>query len=173
MYRRGDVGQTADVGRVTRLDDLAKKLGVSERTVRTPTEEGRKVVSTGAWFVMFPKARVPSKEAIMSTLSTIRSAKLTDRGEMEFTVTTDGGSFDVGLNTLSFAVIEAREAVEQNRDALENADEVATYDARLELNFDHRDMARGDIFNPLLTAAERLAKLTSGVVYESNNGVFQ
>lgn len=128
-------------------------------------------MSTGAWFVMFPKARVPTKEAVIATLRSLRSAKVTDRGDMEFTVTTDEGTFDVGLNTLSFVVIESREAVERNRDALENADEVASYDARLELNFDQRDM--GDLFNPLLAAAERLAKLTSGVVYESNNGVFQ
>jgi hypothetical protein len=122
---------------------------------------------------MFPKARVPSKEAVISTLSTIRSAKVTDRGEMEFTVTTDGGSFDVGLNTLSFVLEETRFVVDRNRDALDNADEVATYDARFELNFDQRDMANGDLFNPLLAAAERLAKLTSGVVYESNTGEFQ
>lgn len=128
-------------------------------------------MSTGAWFVMFPKARLPTKEAVIATLRSLRSANVTDRGDMEFTVTTDEGTFDVGLNTLSFVVIESREAVERNRDALENADEVASYDARFELNFEQRHM--GNLFNPLLAAAERLAKLTSGVVYESNNGVFQ
>ena len=90
---------------------------------------------------------------------------------MEFNVLTDGGSFDLGLNAEPYVVIETRNAVGRNRDALDHADEVATYDARLELLFDHRDM--GELFNPLLAAAERLAKLTSGVVYESNNGVFQ
>jgi len=128
-------------------------------------------VTNGAWFVLFPKARIPTKEAAISTLSTLRSAKVTDRGDMEFTVATDGGSFDVALNTLSYVVEEARFAVDRNGDALDNADEVATYDARFELLFDQRDM--GDLFNPLLGAAERLAKLTSGVVYETDNGVFQ
>lgn len=49
--------------------------------------------------------------------------------------------------------------------------EIATYEARLEILFDHRDM--GELLNPLLATAGRLAKLTSGVVYESSNGVFQ
>lgn len=128
-------------------------------------------MGTGAWFVLFPKARVPTKEAILSTLRTVRSAQVTDVGEMSFTVVTDGGSFGVGLNAQSYVVIETREAVDRNRDALENPDEVATYDARLELLFEHGDM--GELFNPLLVTAERLAELTSGVVWESDNGVFQ
>ena len=113
-------------------------------------------MSTGAWFVLFPKARVPSKEAIISTLSTIRTSKVTDVGEMAFTVTTDGGSFDVGLNAESYVVVETREKVDRHRDVLDNPDEIATYDARFELLFDLRDMASGEIFNPLLAAAERL-----------------
>jgi len=129
------------------------------------------VSTTGAWFVLFPNARVPTEEAVIATLSTLRSAKVTDLGDMEFTVITDGGSFDVALNAESYVIIETREAVERNRDALDNADEIATYDARFELLFEQQDM--GDLFNPILGAAERLAKLTSGVVYESNNGVFQ
>ena len=128
-------------------------------------------MGTGAWFVWFPKARGPSTEAVVATLTAIGDMKVTDRGDMEFTVISDGGTFDVALNAEPYVVSETREAVDRNRDALINADEVATYDARLELLFDHRDM--GELFNPLLAAAERLAKLTSGVVYESNNGVFQ
>ncbi len=130
-------------------------------------------MTTEAWFVLFPKARIPTKEAVIASLNTLRNAKVTDLGEMEFTVVTDGGSFDVGLNAQSYVAIETREVVDRNRDALENADEIATYDARLELLFDNRDMAKGDLFNPLLAAAERLAKLTSGVVYEANTGDFQ
>lgn len=130
-------------------------------------------MGTGTWVVLFRKARVPTNEAVVATLSTLRSAKVTDRGEMEFTVSTDGGSFDVALNTESYVVEEARFAVDRNGDALDNPDEVATYDARFELLFDHRDMAKGDLFNPLLAAAERLAKLTSGVVYEIDSGEFQ
>jgi hypothetical protein len=128
-------------------------------------------MSTGAWFVLFRKARVPSKEAIISTLTAIGDINVTDLGDMEFTVVSDGRSFDVALNAEPYVVIETREAVERNREALDNADELATYDARLELIFDHRDM--GELFNPLLVTAERLAELTSGVVYESSNGVFQ
>ncbi len=128
-------------------------------------------MSTGAWFVLFPKARVPSKEAIISTLNAIGDMTVTDLGDMEFTVVTDGGSFDVALNVESYVVTETGEALDRNRDGLDNADEVATFDARLELLFDDGDM--GELFNPLLVTAERLAKLTSGVVYESNNGVFQ
>jgi hypothetical protein len=30
--------------------------------------------TVGAWFVLFPKARVPSKASILSALSTIRGA---------------------------------------------------------------------------------------------------
>lgn len=128
-------------------------------------------MTNGAWFVLFPKARTPSKDAVHNTLSTIRGARVTDRADMEFTVATDGGSFDVSLNRLSYVVEESRFAVDRDRASLDNPDEVATYDARFELLFDHRDM--GNLFNPLLAAAERLAKLTSGVVYESDNGVFQ
>ncbi len=123
--------------------------------------------------MLFPKARIPTKEAVIASLNTLRNAKVTDRGEMEFTVATDGGNFDVALNTESYVVEEARFAVDSNRGALDNPDEVATFDARFELLFDHRDMANGDLFDPLLGAAERLAKLTSGVVYETDNGVFQ
>jgi hypothetical protein len=130
-------------------------------------------MGTGTWVVMFPKTRIPTKEALITTLSSLRSAKVTDRGGMAFTVATNGGSFDVALNAESYVVLETREAVDRNGDALDNADEVAKYDARFELLFDHRDMAKGDLFNPLLAAAERLAKLTSGVVYEVDNGVFQ
>jgi hypothetical protein len=128
-------------------------------------------MTNGAWFVLFPKARIPTKDAVIATLRTLRSATVTDRGEMEFTVATDGGSFDVSLNTLSYVLEETRFALDRNGDALDNPDEVATYDARFELLFDYLDI--GDLFNPLLAAAERLAKLTSGVVYESDNGVFQ
>ena len=136
-------------------------------------------MTDGAWFVLFPKERVPSKDSVRSTLSQIRDATLTDQEEpgalepeeMGFTVAVHGKSFGVGLNTWSYVVIETREAVARNRALLDHPDEVATYDARFELLFDYRDM--GDLFNPLLAAAERLAKLTSGVVYESNNGVFQ
>lgn len=124
-----------------------------------------------AWFVLFPKARIPTKEAVIATLSTLRTAKVTDRGDMEFTVTTNGGSFDVSLNTLAYVQEETRFLVDQRRESLESADEIATYDVRFELLFDSRDM--GDLFNPLLAAAERLAKLTSGVVYEANTGEFQ
>ncbi len=128
-------------------------------------------MSTGAWFVLFPKGRVPTEAAVAATLSTLRSANVTALGDMEFTISAGGGSFDVALNAESYVIIETREAVERNRGALDNADEIATYDARFELLFDQQDM--GDLFNPILGAAERLAKLTSGVVYESNNGVFQ
>lgn len=124
-----------------------------------------------AWFVLFSKARIPTKEAVIATLSTLRSAKVTDLGEMEFTVTTDGGSFDVSLNTLPYVLEETRFLIDQHRESLERADEIATYDVRFELLFDNRDM--GDLFNPLLAAAERLEKLTSGVVYEANTGEFQ
>jgi hypothetical protein len=85
---------------------------------------------------------------------------------MEFTISAGGGSFDVALNAVPYVIIETREAVERNRDVLDNADEIATYDARFELLFDHQDIR--ELFNPILGAAERLAKLTSGVVYESN-----
>lgn len=128
-------------------------------------------MSTGAWLVLFPKARVPSKEAIISTLNAIGDMTVTDLGDMEFTVMTDDGSFDVALNAEPYVVIETREAVDRNGDTLDNPDEVATYDARLEILFDNRDM--DELFNPILVTAERLAKLTSGVVYESDNGVFQ
>ncbi|MBV8760172.1 MAG: hypothetical protein JO257_22965 [Deltaproteobacteria bacterium] len=123
--------------------------------------------------MLFPKARIPTKEAVIATLSTIRSAKVTDLGDMEFTVVTDGGTFDVSLNTLAYVLEETRFVVDENRKSVERADEIATYDARFELLFDERDMASGDIFNPLLAAAERLEKLTSGVVYETNTGEFQ
>jgi hypothetical protein len=128
-------------------------------------------VTTEAWFVLFPKARIPTKEAVIASLNTLRNAKVTDRGEMEFTVTTDGGSFDVSLNTLPYVLEETHFLVDENRESLERADEIATYDVRFELQFDSRDM--GNLFNPLLAAAERLEKLTSGVVYEANTGEFQ
>jgi hypothetical protein len=124
-----------------------------------------------AWFVLFPKVRIPTKEAVIATLSTLRSAKVTDLGDMEFTVTTDGGSFDVSLNTLPYVLEETRFLVDENRKTLERADEIATYDVRFELQFDSRDIS--NLFNPLLAAAERLEKLTSGVVYEANTGEFQ
>jgi len=135
----------------------------------------------GSWFVLFPKARVPSKDAVMSTLGQIRNATVTDLGElnpgvlkpgeMEFTVAVRGKSFDVALNASSYVVIETREAVAENRASLDHPDKVETYDTRFELLFDQTDM--GELFNPLLAAAERLAKLTAGVVYEADNGVFQ
>jgi hypothetical protein len=108
---------------------------------------------------------------VIATLSTLRSAKVTDLGDMEFTVTTDGGRFDVSMNTLPDVLEETRFLVDENRESLERADEIATYDVRFELQFDSRDM--GSLFNPLLAAAERLEKLTSGVVYEANTGEFQ
>jgi hypothetical protein len=136
-------------------------------------------MTSGAWFVLFPKARMPSKGAVMSTLNEIGDA--TDQGElnpgvlkpgeMEFSVTVPGGTFHVALNTLSYVLIETHTAVARDRKSLDHPEEVETYDARFELLFDYRDI--GDLFNPLLAAAERLAELTSGVVYESNNGVFQ
>jgi hypothetical protein len=128
-------------------------------------------VSTGAWFVLFPKARVPAEEAVIATLSTIPNANVTAMADMEFIVSVGGKSFDVALNAESYVIIETREAVHRNRDALDSADKIATYDARFELLFDQKDM--GDLFNLIIGAAERLEKLTSGVVYESNNGVFQ
>jgi hypothetical protein len=130
-------------------------------------------MTNGAWFVLFAKAHIPTKEAVLAALSTLRSAKVTDLGEMEFTVTTHGGSFDVSLNTLPYVLEETRFIVDQHRGSLERADEIATYDVRFELLFDHRDMAKGDLFDPMLGAAERLEKLTSGVVYETDTGEFQ
>jgi hypothetical protein len=130
-------------------------------------------MTNGAWLVLFPKARIPTKDAVIAKLSTLRNARVTDLGDMEFTVTTNGGSFDVSLNTLPYVLEETRFLVDQRRGSLERAAEIATYDARFELLFDEKDMARGDLFDPLLGAAERLEKLTSGVVYEANTGEFQ
>ena len=99
-----------------------------------------------------------------ATLNKVRNATVTKLADLEFSVTVGKMSFDVTLN-------EAKAAVERNGGALAKRDEVKTYDVRFELLLDHADM--GDLFNPLLSAAEKLAKLTNGVVYESDNGVFQ
>ena len=128
-------------------------------------------MTSGEWFVLFPKARLPSKDDVLSTLRRTRNAVVTDQGDMEFNVTVGAVSFGVGLNTLPYVFTETQETVEQHRATLDNADEIDTYDARFELVFDQTDI--GDLFNPLCAASERLAKLTSGVVYEVNNGVFQ
>ena len=106
-------------------------------------------------------------------MSTIRSARVTDLGDMEFTVRTEGGSFDVALNTPPYVLEETRFLVDRRRESLERANEIATREARFELLFDEKHMAKGDLFDPLLGAAEHLEKLTSGVVYEPNTGEFQ
>ena len=125
----------------------------------------------GAWFVMFPKDRLPPEEGVKATLSKVRGAVVTRIAEMEFTVAVGKMSFGVTLNDKSWVATETKQAVEQNGDSLPNRDEIKKYEMRFELLFDQTDM--GDLFNPLLSAAEKLAKLTDGVVYESDNGVFQ
>jgi hypothetical protein len=64
-----------------------------------------------------------------------------------------------------------RETVESAGADLANRDEVASFDARFEILF-NRD-AIGDLFNPLLAVGEKLAALTGGIVYESDNDAFQ
>lgn len=91
---------------------------------------------------------------------------MTDLGDIAFTVRTKGASFDVALNTPPYVVEETRFLVDRRRESLERANEIATHEARFELLFDENDMAKGDLFDPLLGAAERLEKLTSDVVYE-------
>jgi hypothetical protein len=128
-------------------------------------------MTNGAWFVMFPKDRTPSEEGVKAALDKIRSSKVTKIEDMEFTVAIGKTSFDVTLNDESWVAIETKEIVERNGDLLANRDEVRGYDVRFELLFDHRDM--GDLFGHLFSAAEKLAKLTNGIIYESDNGVFQ
>ena len=125
----------------------------------------------GAWFVIFPKERVPSEEHVRNTLNNVRGAVVTKIEEMAFTVSVGEASFGVTLNDKSWVVRESKEAVEDDGQSLTNRDAVKTYDARFELLFDHTDM--GDLFAPLLTTAEKLAKLTDGVIYETDNNVFQ
>jgi len=128
-------------------------------------------MQNGAWLVMFPKVRLPPEEVVKATLDKIRNSKVTKIEEMEFTVAVGKTSFDVTLNDESWVAIETKEFVEEHGDSLANRDEVRNYDVRFELLFDHRDM--GDLFGQLFSAAEKLAKLTNGVVYEPGNGVFQ
>ncbi|MBX3161059.1 MAG: hypothetical protein KF773_34180 [Deltaproteobacteria bacterium] len=129
-------------------------------------------MKSNAWFILFPKSKLPGKESVLRTLREIQGVRVETTGEaMTFTVIAGGGRFDIGLNVSTEVAIEAREAVERARDALEKPDEIAAYDARFELLFDRDEMSV--VFNPLLAAAERLARLTRGVVYESDNGVFQ
>ena len=128
-------------------------------------------MTNGAWFVMFPKTRLPTEAAVKAALAKVRDSKVTKTAEMEFTVAVGRTSFDVTLNDRSWVATETREVVERKGESLANPDEVRTYDSRFELLFDHRDM--GDLFGHLFSAAEKLAKLTNGVVYESDNGVFQ
>ncbi|MCW5801204.1 MAG: hypothetical protein KIT31_02230 [Deltaproteobacteria bacterium] len=129
-------------------------------------------MKSNAWFVLFPKAKLPGKESVLRTLREIKGVRVDTTGEaMKFTVIAVGGHFDVGLNVSMDVVVESREAVERARDELEKPEEIAAYDARFELLFSRDEI--GVLFNPLLAAAERLARLTAGVVYESDNGVFQ
>jgi hypothetical protein len=128
-------------------------------------------VKNEAWYVMFPKARVPSENAVSEVLRSIRGATIRSEGELAFTVEVGRRSFVVAINALPHIVAETRALVEQHRAALDDPAVIETYDARLELWFDEGDM--GDLFNPILAAAERLAELTGGVVYEANTGVFQ
>lgn len=128
-------------------------------------------MTNGAWFVMFPKDRLPAEETVKATLDKIRDARVTKLETMEFTVAVAKTSFDVTLNDESYVVGETREFVGSDGSSLSNRDEVMKYDLRFELLFDHADM--GKLFPSLLTVAEKLAKLTNGVVYEPDNGVFQ
>jgi len=125
----------------------------------------------GAWFVMFPKDRLPPEADIKAVLDKVRNATVSRSGKMEFAVVAGKASFDIALNDQSWVATETKEAVERNGGSLSNRAAVASYDARFELQFDHGDMA--DLFAPILSAAEKLAKLTGGVIYESDNGVFQ
>ena len=120
---------------------------------------------------MVPKGRVPPEEGMKATLNKVRGGTVTKIATMEFTVAVGKASFVVTLNGKSWVVTERKEAVKRNGDSLANRDEVAKYDVRFELLFDHTDM--GELFSPLLSAAEKLAKLTNGVVHEADNGVFQ
>jgi len=126
---------------------------------------------TGAWFVMFSKAHLPPEQEIKAALVKVRNATVTKSAEMEFTVEVGKKSFVATLNDKSWVATETKEAVERNGASLSNRDEVKKYDTRFELLFDQTDM--GDLFAPILSAAEKLARLTKGVIYESDNGVFQ
>jgi hypothetical protein len=97
-------------------------------------------MTNGAWFVMFPKDRLPPEEGVKATLDKIRDSKVTKTAEMEFTVAVGKTSFDVTLNDESWVAIETKEVVERNGDSLANRDEVRNYDLRFELLFDHADM---------------------------------
>ena len=125
----------------------------------------------GAWFVMFPKNRVPREAEVKAVLEKVRNVTVTTSANMEFSVAAGKQSFVVALNDQSWVATETKEAVDRNGGSLSNRAAVASYDARFELQFDHGDMA--DLFAPILSAAEKLAKLTGGVIYESDNGVFQ
>jgi hypothetical protein len=129
-------------------------------------------MTSNAWFVLFPQSRIPAKNAVLEALRKIKGARVETDGEaMSFTVITAGGSFGVGLNVTADVAIETCEAVERAGGGRDDASTIAGYDARFELLFNRDEI--GDLFNPLLTAAERLAELTRGVVYESDNRAFQ
>jgi len=125
----------------------------------------------GAWFVMFPRDRLPAEAQIKAALDKVRFVTVKKRAKMEFTVEAEEASFAIGLNDTPSVAIEIKEAVDHNGGSLSNRAEVAKYDARFEIVFDQDDM--GDLFAPILSAAEKLAKLTKGVIYEADNGVFQ
>jgi hypothetical protein len=128
-------------------------------------------MSDGTWFVMFSKEHLPSEAAVKAALAKVRDVSVTKAAEMEFTVTAATASFTVALNDESWVAIETKEVVERKGGSLPNRAEVARYDARFELLFDQADM--GDLFAPILSAAERLETLTKGIIYEADNGVFQ
>jgi hypothetical protein len=125
----------------------------------------------GAWFVMFAKDHLPPEAEIKAALAKVRNVSVTKTAHMEFSVAAGKASFVVTLNDKSWVAAETKEAVERNGGSLSNRAQVAKYDARFELLFEQSAM--GDLFAPILSAAEKLAKLTKGVIYEVDNGVFQ
>ena len=106
-----------------------------------------------SWFVLFPRERAATSKAIAEATRGLRDTPI-----------------DVVLNTQPYVAIETLEALERHGQALLVRAVVERFDARIELQYDATAM--GELFEPLLVASERLARLTGGVVYESDNGVF-
>jgi hypothetical protein len=128
-------------------------------------------MGSAAWFVLFPAQRLPDDDAVTRKLRGIRGCHIKHGAKRKWAVVCGTATIAVGVNLRPYVIVETREAVQRHGDELPNPAEVAAMDARFELLYDEGDI--GNIFNPLLATAERLAELTSGVVYESSNGAFQ
>lgn len=110
-------------------------------------------MQSAAWFVLFPRERLPSADASADVTAVLRDTPI-----------------DVVLNTEPYVAVETREALARHGQSLLVRAVVERFDARIELRYDAA--AIGELFEPLLVASERLALLTGGVVYESDSGAF-